>query len=108
MPAHGFQLSAEEENPDEDLQGRMSRLRSGDVHAYNLYVDNFTARVVKVMRDEVVAANPALRSAVGGSSPNYKFGITSNGAISTEGGAIQLLRQSGTSFHRRHAAWNGK
>lgn len=79
-------------NHYKDLQDRMPRLRSGDVHAYNLYVDNFNARVVKVMRDEVVAANPTLRSAVEGNSPNYKFGITLNGAISTEGGAIQVER----------------
>jgi pectate lyase len=70
-----------------DLQDRMPRLRGGDVHAYNLYVDVSNARIVKAMRDDVVAANPPLASAL---SSTYSFGITSNGAISTEGGAVQV------------------
>jgi pectate lyase len=70
-----------------DLQDRMPRLRGGDVHAYNLYVDVSNARIVKAMRDDIVAANPALASALGST---YSFGITSNGAISTEGGAVQV------------------
>jgi pectate lyase len=39
------------------------------------------------MRDDVVAANPAL---AGPLSSTYSFNITSNGAISTEGGAVQI------------------
>jgi pectate lyase len=70
----------------QDLQDRMPRLRGGDVHAYNLYVDSSNARIVKDMRDAIVAANPTLASALA----NYSFGITSNGAISTEGGAVQI------------------
>lgn len=77
-------------NHYKDLQDRMPRLRSGDVHAYNLYVDSSNARIVKAMRDAVVAAHPALRNEVEGSSPRYKFGVTLNGAISTEGGAVQV------------------
>lgn len=73
-----------------DLQDRMPRLRGGDVHAYNLYVDSSNARIVKAMRDGIVAANPALQTALDGASPTYHFGITSNGAISTEGGAVQV------------------
>jgi pectate lyase len=70
-----------------DLQDRMPRLRGGDVHGYNLYVDSSNARIVKAMRDGIVAANPTLASAL---SSTYSFGITSQGSISTEGGAVQI------------------
>jgi pectate lyase len=70
-----------------DLQDRMPRLRSGDVHAYNLFVDSSNARIVKAMRDEIVAANAPLASAL---SSTYSFGITSQASISTEGGAVQV------------------
>jgi pectate lyase len=70
-----------------DLQDRMPRLRGGDVHAYNLYVDSSNARIVKEMRDGIAAANPALASAL---DTTYHFGITSNASISTEGGAVQV------------------
>ena len=70
-----------------DLQDRMPRLRGGDVHAYNLYVDSSNARIVKAMRDGVVAANPTLASAL---NSTYSFGITSQASISTEGGAVQV------------------
>ncbi|HEU5134008.1 MAG TPA: chitobiase/beta-hexosaminidase C-terminal domain-containing protein [Steroidobacteraceae bacterium] len=76
-----------------DLQDRMPRLRGGDVHGYNLYVDSSNARIVKQMRDGVVAANPALASAL---SSTYSFGITSQASISTEGGAVQI---EGSVFH---------
>lgn len=70
-----------------DLQDRMPRLRGGDVHGYNLYIDSSNARIQKQVRDDVVAANPAL---AGPLSSTYSFNITSNGAISTEGGAVQI------------------
>jgi pectate lyase len=70
-----------------DLQDRMPRLRGGDVHAYNLFVDSSNARIVKAMRDDIVAANAPLASAL---SSNYSFGITSQASISTEGGAVQV------------------
>jgi pectate lyase len=70
-----------------DLQDRMPRLRGGDVHGYNLYVDSSNARIVKAMRDGIVAANPTLAASL---SSTYSFGITSQGAISTEGGAVQI------------------
>jgi pectate lyase len=70
-----------------DLQDRMPRLRGGDVHAYNLFVDSSNARIVKAMRDEIVAANPALAAQL---SSTFSFGITSQGSISTEGGAVQV------------------
>lgn len=70
-----------------DLQDRMPRLRGGDVHAYNLFVDSSNARIVKSMRDEIVAANAPLATAL---SSTYSFGITSQASISTEGGAVQV------------------
>jgi pectate lyase len=70
-----------------DLQDRMPRLRGGDVHAWNLFIDSSNARIVKAMRDEVVAANTPLAAQL---ASTYSFGITSNGAISTEGGAVQV------------------
>ena len=70
-----------------DLQDRMPRLRGGDVHGYNLYVDSSNARIVKQMRDDIVAANPTLATAL---SSTYHFGVTSNGSISTENGAVQI------------------
>ena len=73
-----------------DLQDRMPRLRGGDVHAYNLYIDSSNARLAKAMRDDIVQANPTLATALDSASPTYKFGITSNGSISTEGGAVQI------------------
>ncbi|QWP75273.1 hypothetical protein J5226_16785 [Lysobacter sp. K5869] len=73
-----------------DLQDRMPRLRGGDVHAYNLYVDSSNARLLKQLRDGAVAANPGLRAKLEGTSPAYKFDLTLNGAISTEGGAVQV------------------
>jgi len=77
-------------NHYKDLQDRMPRLRGGDVHAYNMYVDNSNARIVKDMRDNIVLANPTLTAALEGTSPTYKFGVTSNASISTEGGAVQV------------------
>ena len=65
----------------------MPRLRGGDVHGYNLYVESSNARIVKDMRDGIVAANPTLAAAL---DSTYHFGITSNGSISTEGGAVQI------------------
>jgi pectate lyase len=70
-----------------DLQDRMPRLRGGDVHAYNLFVDSSNARLVKAMRDEIVAANAPLATQL---SSTYSFGITSQASISTEGGAVQV------------------
>jgi pectate lyase len=70
-----------------DLQDRMPRLRGGDVHAYNLYIDSSNARIVKEMRDGIVAANATLAAAL---NTTYHFGITSNASISTEGGAVQI------------------
>ena len=77
-------------NHYKDLQDRMPRLRGGDVHAYNLYIDSSNARIARDMRDAIVLANPTLTAALEGASPTYKFGVTSNASISTEGGAVQV------------------
>ena len=74
-------------NHYKDLQDRMPRLRGGDVHGYNLYVDSSNARIVKAMRDGIVAGNSTLASQL---ASTYNFGITSQGSISTEGGAVQI------------------
>lgn len=74
-------------NHYKDLQDRMPRLRGGDVHGYNLYIDSSNARIVKELRDNVAAANPALASAL---ASTYQFNVTSNASISTEGGAVQI------------------
>jgi pectate lyase len=71
----------------QDLQDRMPRLRGGNVHAWNLYVDSSNARIVKAMRDGIVSANPTLATAL---NSTYHFGVTSNASISTEGGAVQI------------------
>ena len=74
-------------NHYKDLQDRMPRLRGGDVHAYNLYIDSSNARIVKQMRDGIVSANPTLAAQL---NSTYHFGITSNASISTEGGTVQI------------------
>jgi len=63
-----------------DLQDRMPRLRSGDVQVFNIYADASNARTIKKWFD-----------AKGISTSTYKFGITSNGSISTEGGMVEVL-----------------
>ena len=72
----------------QDLQDRMPRLRGGDVQVYNLYVDSSNARLVKVMRDGIVAGNATLAAQL---SSTYSFGVTSQASISTEGGAVEVL-----------------
>jgi pectate lyase len=74
-------------NHYKDLQDRMPRLRGGDVHGYNLVVDSSNARIVKELRDSIAAANPPLAAAL---ESTFRFGITSNGSISTEAGAVQI------------------
>ncbi|MGM0881582.1 MAG: pectate lyase [Bacillota bacterium] len=66
----------------QDVQDRMPRLRAGNVHAYNIVMDNAGAREAKRR------ITSAMEKAI--SSKWYHFGITSNGAISTENGAVLL------------------
>jgi pectate lyase len=72
-----------------NMQDRMPRLRAGDAHVYNIFVDNTEARAARLRRDAVVAAMaPAEAAKLTASQPTYHFTVTSNGAISTEGGAV--------------------
>ncbi len=74
-----------------NMQDRIPRLRAGNVHAYNLYVSNTDAATARKRRDQVVAAMTATSAArLQGNSPTYHFGVTLNGAISTEGGAVLI------------------
>lgn len=61
-----------------DIQDRLPRLRAGNVHVYNIYANATAALAAKRMRETFTNAN----------SSTYSFGVTSNGAISTENGAV--------------------
>lgn len=63
-----------------DIQDRMPRLRGGNAHAYNIVMDATGARAAKSKITSAMAA------AI--SSKGYHFDIISNGAISTESGAV--------------------
>ncbi|MCR8635712.1 fibronectin type III domain-containing protein [Paenibacillus radicis (ex Xue et al. 2023)] len=63
-----------------DMQDRMPRLRGGNVHAYNIVMDSANNWAAK---KRINSTQEAAISAKG-----YHFGVTSNGAISTEGGAV--------------------
>ncbi|SFF31676.1 pectate lyase [Paenibacillus algorifonticola] len=64
----------------QDQQDRMPRLRAGNVHAYNIVMDSAGAWSARAL------ITAAMESAISGNG--YHFGITSNGAISTENGAV--------------------
>jgi pectate lyase len=70
------------------MQDRMPRLRAGNAHAYNVYVNNAEAYAAKQRRDAVVATMTASNAAK--LSSTYSFDVTLNGSISTEGGAVLL------------------
>ncbi|WP_458782643.1 pectate lyase family protein [Paenibacillus nanchangensis] len=65
-----------------DIQDRLPRLRGGNAHVYNIVADNSAAREASRRITPAMAANIAAKG--------YKFGVTNNGAISTEGGAVLL------------------
>lgn len=65
-----------------DIQDRMPRLRGGNVHAYNIVMDNAEAWTIK---NSITSDMAKAISAKG-----YHFGVTSNGAISTENGSVLL------------------
>jgi pectate lyase len=74
-----------------NMQDRLPRLRGGNAHAYNLYVNNAEALAAKDLRNARVAAMSSTNAArLTGSSATYSFDVTLNGAISTEGGAVLL------------------
>ncbi|WP_425314182.1 pectate lyase family protein [Saccharibacillus kuerlensis] len=66
----------------QNIQDRMPRLRGGNVHAYNIVMD----------ASGTLAAKQRLTSKIESAikSKGYHFGVTSNGAISTEGGSVLL------------------
>lgn len=69
-----------------NMQDRIPRLRGGNAHAYNLYVDNTAALAARRLRDQRAAAmTTTARNTLNNS---YKFFVTLNGAISTEDGAV--------------------
>ncbi|MDQ0898099.1 pectate lyase [Paenibacillus sp. V4I7] len=63
-----------------DMQDRMPRLRGGNAHVYNVVMDNASAWAAKKK------ITSAMETALAGKG--YHFGVTSNGAISTENGAV--------------------
>ena len=64
------------------------RLRGGNVHDYNIYVDDVGVLAAKRLRDTRAAAlTTALRNTL---NNTYSFNPPINGSISTEGGAILL------------------
>ena len=62
------------------------RLRAGQVHNYNIYVDDTDALIAKRLRDTI--ANVMTSSAKNTLNNTYSFNPPLNGSISTEGGAI--------------------
>jgi pectate lyase len=73
----------------QDLQDRMPRLRGGDVQAFNILADSSNARAIKAWLDPILLGNTNLAKDFTGTG-SYKFGITSNGTISTEDGVIEV------------------
>lgn len=69
-----------------NIQDRMPRLRSGNMHAFNIIMDSAGAAAAK---KKITAA---MGSAI--SSKGYHFDVTSNGAISTEDGAVLVEKSS--------------
>jgi pectate lyase len=71
-----------------NFQDRIPRLRGGNSHVYNVYVNNTEALAAKRLRDQRVAAmNSSARNIL---NADYSFNVTLNGSISTEDGAVLL------------------
>jgi pectate lyase len=72
-----------------NMQDRLPRLRAGNAHVYNVYLNNSQALADKDLRNARVALmTPANAARLTGSNATYSFDVTLNGAISTEGGAV--------------------
>lgn len=66
----------------EDIQDRMPRLRGGNAHVYNIVMDSADLYEAKqIITSEMAKAIKA---------KGYHFDVVSNGAISTEGGAVLI------------------
>lgn len=63
-----------------DSQDRLPRLRGGNAHVYNIVMDSRHAYTASTLIPSSVA------TAI--TNKGYSFNVTSNGAISTEGGAV--------------------
>ena len=71
---------------------RLPRLRAGNVHNYDIYVDDTDALAARRLRD---ARKAAMSSADQSTLENtYNFGIPLNGSISTENGAVLVERSA--------------
>ena len=68
------------------------RLRAGNVHDFNIYVDDTDALVAKRLRDAVQAAMSTTSS--NALKNTYSFNPPLNGSISTEGGAILVEKSA--------------
>ncbi|HEX8117903.1 MAG TPA: hypothetical protein VF521_11580, partial [Pyrinomonadaceae bacterium] len=74
-----------------NMQDRLPRMRAGNAHVFNVYVNNAEALAAKDLRNARVAAMSSTNAAkLTGSSATYSFDVTLNGSISTEGGAVML------------------
>jgi pectate lyase len=74
-----------------NMQDRLPRMRAGNAHVFNVYVNNTEALAAKDMRNARVAAMSSTNAAkLTGGSATYSFDVTLNGSISTEGGAVLL------------------
>lgn len=69
-----------------DIQDRLPRLRGGNAHVYNVLADNSAAWAARSRITTVMETNIA--------GKGYHFGVTSNGAISTEGGAVLVEKSN--------------
>ncbi|WP_379148595.1 hypothetical protein [Paenibacillus sp. sgz500992] len=69
-----------------DIQDRLPRLRGGNAHVYNILADNSAAWAAKSRITTV------METAIAGKG--YHFGVTSNGSISTEGGAVLVEKSN--------------
>ncbi len=70
----------------QDSQDRMPRLRGGNAHVYNIVMDASGLVAAKTK------LTPAMDQAI--NSKGYHFTVTSNGAISTEGGAVLVEKSN--------------
>src|SRR6185295_5357202 len=74
-----------------NMQDRLPRMRAGNAHAFDVFVNNTDAFAAKGLRDTIVAAmTPANQARLNGSNATYSFDVVLNGSISTEGGAVLL------------------
>ena len=69
-----------------DLWDRLPRLRGGNVHNYNLYIDSTYARLAKSCATPSSRRIPALRETL---DSTYNLPRDPTASISTEGGAMQ-------------------